>query len=156
MEPLENQLLASWQRHQRINAYFLDHMQESYLLDSLEGGDRNIGQLFAHLHEVRRMWLQVAAPDLWEQTSALDKKRLSYRNYLNDQLEESGHAIEALLKRSMDTGKIKGFKAGLVNFMAYLISHESHHRGQAIIILRINGREVSEALAYGIWDWGKR
>ena len=37
-------------------------------------------------------------------------------------------------------GKIKGFKPHAVAFLGYLISHESHHRGQAGWALKASGK----------------
>lgn len=156
MDSVQQQVLDSWRRHHRINTYFLDHLPEPYLSESPEGRQKTIASLFAHVHQVRRMWLQVADPVLWEGTEAMDKKQIFYKHHLKRHLEDSALAIEGLLKKGLEVDKIKGFKLGPVNFLSYLISHESHHRGQAIWTLRNKGVEISDALAFGIWDWGKR
>lgn len=156
MDSVEEQVLDSWLRHHRINAYFLDHLSESHLGERLDRKGKSIAELFAHMHQVRRMWLQVSAPSLWEETAGMDKKQIFYKPYLKERLNDSAQSIHSLLSMGLKEHKIKGFKAGPVNFLSYLIAHESHHRGQAISMLRANGYELSEDLAYGIWDWGKR
>ena len=48
-------------------------------------------------------------------------------------LRASGAAVESLLTRTLEQGgggQIKAFKRQPVRWMGYLISHESHHRGQ--------------------------
>ena len=53
-------------------------------------------------------------------------------------------------------GKVKGFKPHAVAFLGYLISHESHHRGQAGWALKSSGRPLDQKTAFGLWEWGTR
>jgi len=72
-------------------------------------------------------------------------------------LTASGKAIGALLAQSLETGgKVKGFKPHAPAFPGYLISHESHHRGQIILSLKQAGQVVDKKILYGIWEWGVR
>ena len=72
-------------------------------------------------------------------------------------LAASGRAIGELLRRAFaGGGKIKGFKPHAVAFMGYLISHESHHRGQAGWALKFSGHPLDQKTAYGLWEWGVR
>ena len=70
---------------------------------------------------------------------------------------ESGVAIKSLLDQSLRTGgKVKGFKPHVSAFLGYLISHESHHRGQIILSLKQAGHALDKKVLYGIWEWGVR
>ena len=72
-------------------------------------------------------------------------------------LEASSKAIEALLRASLASGgKVKGFKPHAVAFLGYLISHESHHRGQAGWALKFSGAPLDKKTAFGLWEWGVR
>jgi uncharacterized damage-inducible protein DinB len=53
-------------------------------------------------------------------------------------------------------GKIKGFKPHAAAFLGYLISHESHHRGQIALSLKQAGKPLDKKIAYGLWEWGVR
>jgi hypothetical protein len=62
-----------------------------------------------------------------------------------------------LLDRSAaDGGRIKGFKPHATAFVGYLISHESHHRGQIEWALRYGGFPLDDKTSYGLWEWGVR
>jgi uncharacterized damage-inducible protein DinB len=41
-------------------------------------------------------------------------------------------------------------------FLGYLISHESHHRGQVTWALKHSGHPLDQKTSYGLWEWGVR
>jgi uncharacterized damage-inducible protein DinB len=108
------------------------------------------------MHNVRLMWLKAAAPELLEGLSKLDGDT-GDREALASALAASGKAIEGLLQKSLAAGgKVKGFKPHVTAFVGYLISHESHHRGQTGWTLKNTGHALSQKVAYGMWEWGVR
>ena len=50
---------------------------------------------------------------------------------------------------------LDAYEKGLIPFIAYLIAHESHHRGNAIVTLKQSGVKVSDKLKWGLWEWDK-
>ena len=153
----ENQFLETWDIHNRINLFLLEAIEPAALGSYSASKGRSVGEQFAHLHNVRLMWLKAAAPDLLDQLVKIEKEQADDKKLLRKSLLTSGEAIRSLLSTSAQAeGKVKGFKPHATAFLGYLISHESHHRGQILLSLKQAGHPVDKKTAYGIWEWGVR
>ena len=155
---METQVLDTWRIHNRINLYLLDAIAPEAVQGNPTGTKgRGVGEDFAHMHNARLMWLEVAAPDLMEGLGKLEKAQATHKEFLRQSLTASGEAIETLLGRGLAAGgKIKGFKPHAVAFMGYLVSHESHHRGEIGLLLSQMGHRLDKKVDYGMWEWGVR
>jgi uncharacterized damage-inducible protein DinB len=153
---MEDQLVETWEIHNRVNLYLLNAVPPAAFQTALAPKHRTIYQLFAHIHNVRLMWLKAAAPALLSGLAKLEGTT-GDKPGLSKALETSGKAIETLLRKSLAAGgKVKGFKPHVVAFLGYLISHESHHRGQIGWTLKGTGQPLDQKTAYGLWEWGVR
>lgn len=147
--------VETWEINNRINLYLLNAINEEFLSDSSASKGRNVGEQFAHIHNVRLMWLKAAAPVLLDGLNKLGKESIS-KESLSEELNNSSVAIASLLQIGFEQGKIKGFKPHPAAFLGYLIAHESHHRGQIILSLKQSGHPIDQKVLYGIWEWGSR
>jgi len=153
----EKQFLETWEIHNRINLYLLDAVEPAALVSLSASKGRTVGEQFAHIHNVRLMWLKSAAPELLAGLMKIEKEQAVDKKLLRKCLAESGEAIKSLLSKSvLDGGKVKGFKPHVTAFLGYLVSHESHHRGQIILSLKQAGKPLDKKILYGIWEWGVR
>lgn len=151
-----NDIIDTWQIHNRINLYLLESVPEEHLGDVASSKGRNVGEQFAHLHNVRLMWLQASAPGLLKDVQKIEKEKGISKTQLKKSLTQSAKAIELLLDAGFKDGKIKGFKPHPTAFLGYLISHESHHRGQILLCLKQSGHPADKKISYGMWEWGSR
>jgi len=153
----DNQLLETWQIHDRINLYVLDAVDPALLPSYSASKGRSVGEQFAHVHNVRLMWLKSAAPELLAGLEKIEKEQANDKKHLRKSLADSGKAIGSLLEASIAAGgKVKGFKPHAAAFLGYLISHESHHRGQIALTLKQAGKPLDKKIAFGMWEWGVR
>jgi uncharacterized damage-inducible protein DinB len=153
----DKSFLETWDIHNRINLYLLDAVAPAALSGLSTSKGRNVGEQFAHIHNVRLMWLKAAAPDLLNGLMKLEKENALDKKLLRKSLSDSSAAIRSLLEQSLaQGGKVKGFKPHVAAFLGYLISHESHHRGQIALALKQAGTPLDKKTQYGIWEWGVR
>lgn len=153
---MEKQLIETWDIHNRINLYLLDSIKEEHLTDQLSSKGRNVGEQFAHIHNVRLMWLKAATPELMKGIDKIEKENGITKSLLKKSLTQSAKAISILLEQGFKEGKIKGFKPHPAAFLGYIISHESHHRGQITLCLKQSGHPVDKKIGFGLWEWGVR
>jgi uncharacterized damage-inducible protein DinB len=135
--------------------FLLAEIEEANLSDQAPSKGRTVGEQFAHLHNVRPMWLQSGQSDLMQGLEKIEKGQIS-KTLLEQSLNASAEAISKLLEQGLETDKIKGFKPHASAFVGYLISHESHHRGQITMILKQCGHPISKKTSFGLWEWGVR
>src|SRR5215213_6394489 len=97
----DNQLLETWQIHDRINLYVLDAVDAALLPSYSASKGRSVGEQFAHVHNVRLMWLKSAAPDLLAGLEKIEKDEANDKKHLRKSLADSGKAIGSLLEASI-------------------------------------------------------
>ena len=146
-------IIRAWTINDEINRYLLDSVDESlWRADPPGGKGRTIAAIFAHINNVRGMWLKAAA--VGHVPEKLEPRTCS-REDVRAALVATGEACRALIETSLASGgRIRSFKPDVVSFVGYLISHDSHHRGQITMLARQLGKPVSQRSMFGMWEWG--
>ncbi len=152
---IEEQVVDSWRIGSRINLYLLDSLSPE-MLRSAPAKGRSVAETFAHIHNVRIMWLDAAAKGQFPSVEKIAKEATLDGATLHAALKASATAIETLIAVSLEQGKVKGFKPHPVAFVGYLLAHEAHHRGAILLILKDSKLPVDKKIAYGMWEWGVR
>jgi len=155
-------LIETWNINHRITLYLLDAIENDDL-DSKPFGmrGRSVKVLFAHIHNVRMMWLQPINAKLAESIhkiptrSRKDTKALT-KDDLSSALQQSGDALSKAIEDRLQSGNISILKPSPTAFIGYLVSHESYHRGEICMTLTQAGHPVDEAVLQGMWVWDKR
>lgn len=153
MEWIQQQI-DTWNISNRVNLYLINEIHESWFDDTIAGKGRSVFQNFAHIHNVRLMWLKEAMPELMSTVSKIEINEGKQNLIMH--LNASSAAIEQLLKKGFNENKIKGFKPHPTAFLGYLIAHEAHHRGYIMQCLKSNTHLTNKSLGFALWQWGTR
>lgn len=155
---LAEQVVDTWRIHARIQRYVLDALDPAALTADAGIKGRSVGGQFAHIHDVRLMWVTSAAPELLEGLAKFGSGNPAFGDQaaLAAALDASASAIEQLVVTGLETGRIKGFKPHPVAFVGYLVAHESYHQGDIGVRLTESGHTLDRKTAYGMWEWNSR
>lgn len=143
-------ILRSWDKHNSFHLLILESLTEESLNDYSASQGRNVGEQFSHIVETRLNWLMEMDSTLAIETKTPIKISL---NSLAKDLRESSELVKVTLLKGLQTGKLHGYRSDPLRFYSYMISHESHHRGQILLSLKQSGHPASPQISYGIWNW---
>ena len=154
---MKEQLIEAWGTNNKMDLLFIDNVDDEGMQKTLSTrGGRTIYSQLVHVHNVRMGWLEIAAKDIFKKYKQLDKDSPYDKKALKKAFEESGKGVEEFIDRCWEEGgKVKSFKKGLIPFIAYLIAHEGHHRGHAMLTLKQSGVKIPDKLKWGLWEWDK-
>jgi len=152
---MQDELLEAWRTNNRINLLIIDHIENVGMKSTLSRrGGRDVALQFAHMHNVRTLHLQNRAKDLAKGLSPFPTKVSPGKAELKKALASSSKAIESFLAGVLSgEPKRRGFKKGIFTTLAYLVAHESHHRGSILLTLKQSGCALDKNIRDGIWGW---
>lgn len=157
-------LVESYAVNDRMNQLVLEHLDPGAWRAKLPGDRaRTIAAIFSHVHNVRRKWLRLSAPHL-KLPAALDRACCTQQEARSALAESAALCCEMLMEAlAKPGGRVKTFRrdgwarswpAGAA-MVAYMISHDAHHRGQVCMLAHQLGFPLPAQRAYQIWVWEK-
>ncbi len=155
--PVTEQILDAWRINNRVNLQLIERISDEGMRCTLsKRGGRNVVRQFAHIHNNRVWHLERRAKRLAKGAHVFDTYDEPERDELARALEDSAQRIEELIRLASEgaTG-VRTFKRGLVPYIAYFIAHESHHRGNILLTLKVCGQRLDSKVGYSIWDWDR-
>jgi uncharacterized damage-inducible protein DinB len=163
---LSQVLVESYAVNERMNRIILDYLDPAAWRGKLPGiRGRTIADIFTHVHNVRRKWLRLSAPHL-KLPVTLDRARCTPKQ-ARAALAESGARCSEMLEEALARpgparpsrvetfhrdGWARPWPAGAA-MLAYMISHDAHHRGQVSMLAHQLGYPLPVKAASGIWAW---
>ena len=148
-------LLDSWERNHTIVINLLRALPEDALKLRPMEGSPSIGELFAHIHYVRLVFVSEDAPefarplpDEWVQP--VDRDRMI--GMLNDSAQAVREAVQGRLEaaRQMDVHYDHP-----ILLLQHMIWHEGYHHGQIKLTLKLAGQPLANKdigpLTWRVW-----
>jgi uncharacterized damage-inducible protein DinB len=152
---LAEQLVESLDISNRITLHLLEACSDDGLAHVLPKG-WGLAAQFAHIHNVRLMWLD-AAKVPHGLVKLATKAAAHPRSALHDALTASNAAMLEVVAGLLRDGKrMPGFKPHTPAFVGYLIAHHAYHHGEIGLIARDIGQPIDKQHAFGMWEWGSR
>ena len=151
---LPQALLKAFDTNNRINEYLIENLpQQAWNAKPPDGKGRTVAAIVAHMHNVRVMWLKAAKAE--EIPDQLDRMTVTPVQ-AGRGLESSRHSLNVVIGRALaGDGRVRNFRPDVAGFLAYLIAHDAHHRGQITMLARQLGYPLPQKAMFGMWEWGR-
>lgn len=161
---LGQSLVESYAVNDRMNQFVLEHLDPAAWRAKPPGRQiRTIAAIFSHVHNIRRKWLRLSAPHITlpallnasqctqkQAAAALAESGERCCEMLADALVEPDRRVK-VFKRD---GWSRSWPAGAA-MVAYMITHDAHHRGQVCMLAHQLGYPIPAKVAYKMWVWEK-
>jgi len=155
-------MVESYAVNERMNQIILEHLDPSAWRAQLPGSrGRTIAAIVAHVHNIRRKWLRLSAPHL-KLPAPLDRARCTQEQAKAALVESAALCSEMLadafcepqsrVKTFLRDGWAKPWPAGAA-MLAYMISHDAHHRGQVCMLAHQLGFPLPSKATSAMWSW---
>ncbi len=154
---MPSDIVRAWRSNCRATMTLLDALPAAFLKDQYSPRTRTVAAQFAHIHYVRHRNLEFrGGPAFVGKVRPFEKGAQPKKRELQTALKASAKAMEKLIEHFEEQGKIKSWRGSLAQYLGYHAAHEAHHRGLAIVSVRLSGHKLPKEAIYGLWDlWRK-
>jgi uncharacterized damage-inducible protein DinB len=157
-------VLTTWRTNHNVTVFLLQSLPRGLWSQKVPGSPRRTVRMIAgHIHNARCMWIKWLGREHGVPVPrSVDRNRVTPARLIAA-LHRSGKGVEALLQQGLENGGTLPAKVpyrnvanDVVTVLAYLVAHESHHRGQLCLLARQLGHRLPAEVTSGLWQWSKR
>jgi uncharacterized damage-inducible protein DinB len=143
-------LLDSWDRNNTILTNLLRTIPEGGFDVRATEGSPSVGELFAHLHYVRLVFVEEDAPEFARTPVDHEREWVAEqdRNRMEQMLNDSAAAVREAVKSKVEAGQeMKQHYDHPILFLQHMIWHEGYHHGQIKLALKLAGHPITNKMA---------
>lgn len=158
-------VVAVWKTSDRVTQFLFENLPAALWPMAVPGvSRRTVRTIAGHIHNARCMWIKM----LGRRHGIRVPKRVSLRTVTREELlralRRSSRGVRELLELGINRGgRIPAsgvawlnVPSDVVHFLAYLVAHEGHHRGQIVLLARQAGHRLPSEVTTGLWLWSRR
>ena len=162
---LGDAVVAAWKTNNQVTVFLFESLPVEVWPLAVPGMPRRTVRMIAgHVHNARCMWIKMLGRAHGIRVPRSVSRHTVTPRELVSALERSSRGILELLEFGIEHGgRIPAsgvawlnLPSDVVHFLAYLVAHEGHHRGQIVMLARQAGYRLPIEITGGLWQWSKR
>jgi uncharacterized damage-inducible protein DinB len=167
---LSRAAVRAFAANERMNQLLLRELDPAAWTARPPGKVRTVAQIFTHMHNVRTKWIRLSAPHLKfprqlarahgtpaQVRAALAESAALCTEMLAEALGPKDRA-PARVTHFLRDGWAKPWPVGAngsggIEMLAYMLTHEAHHRGQVCLLAHQLGFKLPGRVTSALWNW---
>jgi uncharacterized damage-inducible protein DinB len=135
--------LDSWDRNNAILVNLLGAIPEGGMQARVMEGSPSVGEMFAHIHYVRLVFISEDAPEFAKQIPQKEWSTKIDPALMTGMLNDSARAVREAVEGRLKSGQPMNLHYDHpILFLQHMIWHEGYHHGQIKLALKLAGNPI--------------